>query len=110
MTDLPPGSPVADNELFGPVVALLPADDLDAALAIHNGGEHGLLGALFSHDKASQERFLAQAQAGLLVLNTSRPAFAGAGPFVGWRGSGYGVPEHGRWNRDFYTKVQAVYG
>lgn len=110
MTDLPPGSPVAEDELFGPVVALLPADDLDAALAIHNGGEHGLLGALFSHDKASQARFLAQAQAGLLVLNTSRPAFAGAGPFVGWKGSGYGVPEHGRWNRDFYTRVQAVYG
>lgn len=109
MTDLPPGSPVADDELFGPVVALLPADDLGAALAIHNGGEHGLLGALFSHDKPSQDRFLAEAQAGLLVLNTSRPAFAGAGPFVGWKGSGYGVPEHGRWNRDFYTRVQAVY-
>jgi acyl-CoA reductase-like NAD-dependent aldehyde dehydrogenase len=44
------------------------------------------------------------------VLNTSRPAFSGAGPFVGWKGSGYGVPEHGRWNRDFYTQVQAVYG
>ena len=110
LTDLALGSPVAEDELFGPVVALLPADDLDAALVIHNGGEHGLLGALFSNDKASQARFLAEAQAGLLVLNTSRPAFAGAGPFVGWKGSGYGVPEHGRWNRDFYTRVQAVYG
>ncbi len=110
MTDLPSDSPVLTDELFGPVVALSPAEDLSAALRQHSQYEYGLLGALYSNDKASQARFLAEAQAGLLALNQARPAFASEGPFVGWKASGYGVPEHGRWNRDFYTKVQAVYG
>ena len=40
----------------------------------------------------------------------ARPPFAAEGPFAGWKASGYGTPEHGRWNRDFYTRAQAVYG
>jgi acyl-CoA reductase-like NAD-dependent aldehyde dehydrogenase len=46
----------------------------------------------------------------MLSINRARPAFASQGPFVGWKASGYGIPEHGRWNRDFYTRAQAVYG
>jgi acyl-CoA reductase-like NAD-dependent aldehyde dehydrogenase len=110
MTDLPPGSPVLADELFGPVAALVPAADLADAIRIHNQVEYGLLGALFSPDTAAQRQFLAHAEAGILVVNEPRPAFASAGPFIGWKASGYGPPEHGRWNRDFYTKVQAVYG
>jgi acyl-CoA reductase-like NAD-dependent aldehyde dehydrogenase/nicotinamidase-related amidase len=109
MTNLAAESPIVQNELFGPIVALLPAKDFDEALALHNRGEHGLLGALFSHDQACRRRFLAEAEAGILVINQARPAFAASGPFVGWKASGFGLPEHGRWNRDFYTKVQAVY-
>jgi len=102
-------APVFKDELFGPVVVLVPAKDLEEALILHNGVQHGLLGALFSSNKTSQIQFLAQAKAGILVINQARPAFASSGPFTGWKASGYGVPEHGRWNRDFYTKVQAVY-
>jgi acyl-CoA reductase-like NAD-dependent aldehyde dehydrogenase len=109
MTDLAPESPVATDELFGPVVALLPAKDLNEAIALHNRGEHGLVGALFSRARADISRFLAEAEAGILSINQARPPFAGSGPFVGWKASGFGVPEHGRWNRDFYTRVQAVY-
>jgi acyl-CoA reductase-like NAD-dependent aldehyde dehydrogenase len=107
---LAPDAPAMREELFGPVVALVGARDLGQALEIHNDVEQGLLGALFSKDAASQARFLAEADAGILVINQARPAFADAGPFVGWKASGHGPPEHGRWNRDFYTRVQAVYG
>lgn len=110
ISDLPERSPILTRELFGPVVALVKAKGLDQALAEHNRGEHGLLGALYSQDTATQARFLSEAEAGLLLLNQARPAFSAAGPFTGWKASGYGTPEHGRWNRDFWTKVQAVYG
>ena len=110
MADLPDDSPILCEELFGPVVALVRVADLDGALAEHNRGEYGLLGALFTQDAEAQARFLAQAQAGLLLLNEARPAFSAAGPFHGWKASAHGSPEHGRWNRDFYTRVQAVYG
>ena len=45
------------------------------------------------------------------VMPRSMPITSGfVHPFTGWKASGYGAPEHGRWNRDFYTRVQAVYG
>jgi acyl-CoA reductase-like NAD-dependent aldehyde dehydrogenase len=70
----------------------------------------GLLGALFSEDGKAKAKFLAEAQAGILSINRARPPFAAEGPFTGWKASGYGPPEHGRWNRDFYTRAQAIYG
>ena len=33
-----------------------------------------------------------------------------AAPFVGWKASAIGMPEHGRWDRDFYTQTKAIYG
>jgi len=107
---LPAGSAVLDRELFGPVVALQKAVDLDDALAEHNKGQYGLLGALFSQNEQAQRRFLERAEAGLLLLNEARPNFSLAGPFSGWKNSSFGPPEHGRWSRDFFTRAQAVYG
>jgi len=102
--------PLLHQEVFGPLAAVVRAPDLDAAIASHNSTDMGLLGALFSEDARAKVRFLAEAQAGILSINKARPPFAADGPFTGWKASGYGVPEHGRWNRDFYTRVQAVYG
>jgi acyl-CoA reductase-like NAD-dependent aldehyde dehydrogenase len=110
MTGMPPTSPVLVDELFGPVAALVAATDLADAIRIHNQVGYGLLGALFSPNPAAQEQFSEHAEAGILVINEPRPAFASAGPFIGWKDSGHGPPEHGRWNRDFYAKVQALYG
>ena len=109
LTGLADDSPLLREEMFGPVVALTAARDLDDALDQHNRFEQGLLGAIYTQDEASQARFLDRAEAGLLLVNQARPAFSAAGPFVGWKASGYGLPEHGRWNRDVYTRVQAVY-
>ena len=102
-------SPVIQNELFGPVVALIPAKNMSHAITIHNDVAHGLLGALFSESRESQECFLNNAQAGMLILNHARPKFDRAAPFTGWKSSAFGPPEHGRWDRDFYAKVQTIY-
>jgi aldehyde dehydrogenase (NAD+) len=109
LTDLPDGHALLSREVFGPIAALARVDSLEAAIAVHNATPMGLVGALFSEDEQSKSRFLAEAQAGILSINRARPPFAAEGPFVGWKTSGYGPPEHGRWNRDFYTRVQAVY-
>jgi acyl-CoA reductase-like NAD-dependent aldehyde dehydrogenase len=104
------GAAVMQNELFGPVAGLVVAEDFDHALRLHNATRYGLVGAIFTHDRDNEARFIDQAQAGILSVNQARPAFSAAGPFVGWKASGFGPPEHGRWNRDFYTRPQAVYG
>ncbi len=110
LSNLHPESPVIRDELFGPVVALISAKNLRHAMDIHNNVEQGLLGALFSKCRESQEYFLNNAQAGMLILNHARPQFDSAAPFIGWKASGFGSPEHGRWDRDFYAKVQTLYG
>ena len=102
-------SKVWKQELFGPVVVLQECIDMDSALKLHNEVDFGLLGVLFSQNTQEQDRFLREAQAGILSINKARPPFSSSGPFLGWKDSGMGIPEHGRWNRDFYTKVQTVY-
>lgn len=110
LADLPANHPLLTREVFGPLAAIVRVPDYTAALAAHNATDMGLIGALFTQDEESVERFLANAQAGMLSVNRARPPFAAEGPFVGWKASGYGTPEHGRWNRDFYTRAQAIYG
>lgn len=110
IADLPPDHPLLTSEVFGPLAALVRVPNLTAAIAAHNATGMGLLGAVFTQDEAAVDQFLAGAQAGMLSVNRARPPFSAEGPFVGWKASGYGTPEHGRWNRDFYTRAQAVYG
>jgi acyl-CoA reductase-like NAD-dependent aldehyde dehydrogenase len=109
LADLPPSHALLTQEVFGPLAALVRVPGLDAAIAAHNATDLGLVGALFSQDEAAKTQFLSEAQAGILSINRARPAFAAEGPFTGWKASGFGPPEHGRWNRDFYARVQAVY-
>ncbi|MBT8605977.1 aldehyde dehydrogenase family protein [Polynucleobacter paneuropaeus] len=102
-------SKVWNSELFGPVAALCSCKDFDYALHLHNEVEQGLLGVIYTNDPLHQEQFTKNAKAGILSINKARPSFSAAGPFIGWKSSGIGVPEHGRWNREFYTQVQAIY-
>jgi acyl-CoA reductase-like NAD-dependent aldehyde dehydrogenase len=108
--DLAGDHPLLTREVFGPLAGIVRVADMHQAIAAHNATGMGLLGALFSEDDNAKARFLAEAQAGILSINRARPPFAAEGPFTGWKASGYGPPEHGRWNRDFYTRAQAIYG
>lgn len=110
LADLAASHPLLAREVFGPLAAIIRVPDFASAIAAHNATNLGLLGALFSQDERAQAQFLRDAEAGILSLNRARPPFAIDGPFAGWKDSGHGPPEHGRWNRDFYTRVQAVYG
>lgn len=67
------GSPIAQQETFGPVALILPAKDLDQAIAIANGVPQGLVAALYSADPKARERFAARAQAGMLKARPQHP-------------------------------------
>jgi acyl-CoA reductase-like NAD-dependent aldehyde dehydrogenase len=104
-----PDHPLNQDEWFGPIASIMRAADFDQAIELHNRSAFGLLGALYSVDEARTAAFAGRAEAGLLSIGRARPPFAAAGPFTGLKASGYGIPEHGRWNRDFYTQPQALY-
>ena len=98
------------EESFGPVTVLQVARNIDQALALLNGVTQGLVACLYSGDRDSRERFLERAACGGLKLNQTTLGVRADAPFGGWKASGLGPPEHGVWDRDFYTLFQTIYG
>jgi hypothetical protein len=62
-----------------------------------------------SASKELQGKFLKEARAGVLKLNSATADAGLESPFGGWKASGTGPPEHGPGNREFYTRAQSVY-
>jgi aldehyde dehydrogenase (NAD+) len=104
-----PRSPIAQEESFAPLAMILPARDLDEALAIANGVPHGLVMSVHTGDARSFQRVREGAEAGILQLGPGPLAVHPRAPFVGWKASGLGPPEHGVWDAAFYSRAQALY-
>jgi acyl-CoA reductase-like NAD-dependent aldehyde dehydrogenase/nicotinamidase-related amidase len=104
-----PDSEIVQEETFGPVLVIQTAKDWEEAMALCNGVRQGLAAAIFTKCPERIERFLAEAQAGILKINASTADAAVDVPFGGWKGSGIGPPEHGDHDLEFYTRLQAVY-
>jgi alpha-ketoglutaric semialdehyde dehydrogenase len=105
-----PDHPLVQEETMSPLLVIQTAENFEHALALCNGTRYGLAAALFSNSRKLQERFLAEAQAGILKINTSTAGADISLPFGGWKASGLGPPEHGEADRLFYTRMQAIYG
>ncbi|RBP42446.1 acyl-CoA reductase-like NAD-dependent aldehyde dehydrogenase [Roseimicrobium gellanilyticum] len=105
-----PRAEVVQHESFGPLLVMQTANRWDEAISLLNGVPQGLAAAVFTRSEEVTARFLADARAGILKVNQST-ADAGLDlPFGGWKSSGIGPPEHGRFDREFYTRAQTVYG
>lgn len=80
---------ISQEEIFGPVLACIPAKDFDEALFIANDTEYGLTGALFSNDRSRLERARREYHVGNLYLNRKcTGALVGIHPFGGFNLSG----------------------
>ncbi|HET7814742.1 MAG TPA: L-glutamate gamma-semialdehyde dehydrogenase [Candidatus Baltobacteraceae bacterium] len=89
IADVAPDATIAQEEIFGPVLAIIKANDYDHALEIANNTEFGLTGAVFSKDEAKLERAKEEFFAGNLYLNRKcTGALVGGNPFGGFNMSG----------------------
>lgn len=87
--DVAPAARLAQEEIFGPVLAVIRAGSFDEALAIANGTEYGLTGAVYSNSRDNLDRARAEFQVGNLYLNRKcTGAMVGAHPFGGFNMSG----------------------
>jgi len=68
-TDVPPESPLAQEEIFGPVLPVLAYDTVDEAVAYINRGERPLAMYLFSHDARARQAILHRTHAGGVTIN-----------------------------------------
>jgi 1-pyrroline-5-carboxylate dehydrogenase len=87
--DVAPDARIAQEEIFGPVVAFIRAKDTDHALAIANGTRYGLTGAYFSSNPDKIRKAITDFQVGNLYINRKcTGALVGAQPFGGFNLSG----------------------
>jgi len=87
--DVSPTARLAQEEIFGPVLALIKSKNLDDALAIANETEYGLTGAIYSYDRGELDLARAEFHVGNLYLNRKcTGAMVGAHPFGGFNMSG----------------------
>jgi RHH-type proline utilization regulon transcriptional repressor/proline dehydrogenase/delta 1-pyrroline-5-carboxylate dehydrogenase len=96
-TGVKPDAVIAREEIFGPVVAVLKARDLDEAFALANGADYALTGGLFSRSPAALERARREFLVGNLYLNRGiTGAIVERQPFGGFKMSGGGTKAGGR--------------
>lgn len=107
--DVAPDARIAQEEIFGPVLAFIKAKDFDDALNIANNTEYGLTGALFSRDEKRIERAYEEFHVGNLYLNRKcTGALVGGQPFGGFNMSGTDSKAGGPDYLLLFTQAKAI--
>ena len=98
---------VVREEIFGPVITVLPFDSLDEVVARANATEYGLAAGIWTRDLRAAHELARRVKAGTVWVNTYNETSPGV-PFGGFKQSGVGR-EHGRAVLDHYTETKAVW-
>ena len=105
--DVVPGMTIEKEEIFGPVLAIIPFDSEEEAVRIANDTPYGLTNYVQSQDSARRNRLSRQLRAGMIEMNgESRGAGA---PFGGIKASGR-AREGGHWGLEEFLEVKAISG
>src|SRR6266446_3408098 len=108
-TDVDPKMRIAQEEIFGPVVSIIPCDDLEDAIEIANGIEYGLSSALYTKDVNKAFAAIRDLYAGITYINAPTIGAEVHLPFGGTKATGNGHREGGIGAIDFYTEWKSVY-
>ncbi|HEX2581639.1 MAG TPA: aldehyde dehydrogenase family protein [Dongiaceae bacterium] len=103
------GMRINREEIFGPIAAVIPAEDYDEALALANDCAYGLTAALISGKQAIAEHFKQHVETGLAIVNGPTVGADYHAPFGGRKDSSYGWRETGRVAKDFFTLSKTIY-
>ena len=107
--DVKPEMRIAQEEVFGPVLALLVAEDFDDAIRIANGVKFGLSASIVSNNLSRVHQFVQRIEAGLITVNLPTAGVEYQLPFGGTKESSFGMREQGQLALDFYTESRTVY-
>ena len=109
IADVDPHARIAQEEIFGPVLAVIKAKDFDDAMHIANDTEYGLTGSLYSQDPERIERAKEEYHVGNLYFNRkSTGALVGVHPFGGFNMSGTDSKAGGRDYLLLFTQAKAI--
>ena len=100
-----PEMSVASEEIFGPVISIIRAKDLDAALDIENSSNYGNAAAVFTQSGGLAKQVMDRASAGMIGVNIGVPVPREPFSFGGWNESKFGVSDiTGRSSIEFWTQ------
>ena len=108
-TDVAPDMRIAQEEIFGPVLTVFKAQDLDEAVELANNVKFGLSSSVYTTDLTRAFRYVDQVEAGIVHVNA--PTLGGEIhlPFGGLKASGAGAREQGTESLNFFSEVVTVY-
>jgi aldehyde dehydrogenase (NAD+) len=108
-SDVDPQSRLGQEELFGPVLGVIPVNGVEEAIAVANKVRFGLSASLFTRDLGRALQFVRQIHAGIVHVNSETAGAEPHVPFGGYKGSSSYSREQGKAARDFYTQIKTVY-
>ena len=98
---------IANEEIFGPVISILPFENEEEAISISNNTSYGLTNYIQTEDKEKAHRISRQLRSGMVEINGS--GFTKGTPFGGYKQSGNGR-EGGSWGLEEYLEVKTISG
>jgi malonate-semialdehyde dehydrogenase (acetylating)/methylmalonate-semialdehyde dehydrogenase len=104
-----PDMQLAQEEVFGPVLAIVRARDLDEAIAVENASPYGNAASVFTESGGLARQVMERASAGMVGVNVGVPVPREPFPFGGWNESKFGVGDiTGRGSIEFWTKAKKI--
>jgi len=108
-TDVTPDMRIAQEEIFGPVTSVIPANSLDEAIEIANGVRYGLSAAIYTQDVNRAFHAMNETYTGIFYINASTIGAEVHLPFGGTKATGNGHREAGTQVLDIFSEWKSVY-
>ena len=104
-----PDMTLAQEEVFGPVLAVMRAGDFEEAMKIANGVKFGLTCSIYTGDANLVMRFADRIEAGMVHINSPTVGGEAQLPFGGYKATGYGSREMSDEGLNFFTQLKTVF-
>jgi aldehyde dehydrogenase (NAD+) len=108
-TDVAPMARIAQEEIFGPVLSIIPVDGYDEVVRAVNEIRYGLSSSVFTRDVNAAFRAMRDFETGIVYVNAGTTGAETHLPFGGWKETGNGHREAGHAALDTYTEWKAIY-
>ncbi len=108
-TDVAPGMRIAQEEIFGPVTAVIPSDSLEQSIEIANNVRYGLSASIYTRDVSRAFHAMNELYTGIVYINAPTIGAEVHLPFGGTKATGNGHREAGTQVLDIFTEWKSVY-
>lgn len=108
-TDVTPDMRIAREEIFGPVVCIIKAENFSSAIEIANSTEYGLSASIYTKDLKKSFKAMELLESGVVYINAPPTGAEIQGPFGGVKASGNGEREQGTTAIDLFTEWKTVF-